>query len=245
MNARLILRSAVLFVSLVAIGAVLHVTGFADALDKKWVDSAVRNNGIAGEFLFVGLGAFFIAVGMPRQAIAFLGGYAFGFWAGAALALLAASLGCVAAFGYARLLGRDLVAGRFPGRVKRIDDFLAEHPFAMTLLIRFLPIGSNLLTNLAAGVSRAPATPFLLGSALGYIPQTAVFALIGSGIAVDPTWHIVASAVLFAASGALGVHLYRRCRRAHRLDDETDRALASDEDSGAAHGSSSDAPSAR
>lgn len=244
MNLRLALRSAALFASLVAIGAILHLTGFATVLDKGWIDTAVRDRGIAGEAVFVALGAFFIAVGLPRQMIAFLGGYAFGFLGGGALALAAAALGCVVAFGYARLLGRDLIAGKFPARVRRIDDFLAEHPFTMTLLIRFLPIGSNLLTNLAAGVSRTPAAPFLLGSALGYIPQTAVFALVGSGIAVDPAWHIAASALLFAASGALGVHLYRRCRRAKRLDEETDRALAPENGNGAVHAPSGDAPGA-
>ena len=52
----------------------------------------------------------------------------------------------------------------------------------MTLLIRLLPVGNNFATSLAAGVSRVPARPFLLGSLLGYMPQTMVFALAGSGV---------------------------------------------------------------
>jgi len=95
----------------------------------------------------------------------------------------------------------------------------------MTLLIRFLPFGSNLVTNLAAGVSRVPAFPFFAGSAIGYLPQTVVFALLGSGVAVDPELRFGLSAVLFAASGAVGVYLYRRFRHGRTFDENLDREL--------------------
>jgi uncharacterized membrane protein YdjX (TVP38/TMEM64 family) len=222
---RLVLRSAALFLSLVAIGVALHVSGLASVLDEKWIDTVVRGQGLRGEALFVAMGALFISVGLPRQLVAFLAGYAFGLALGSALALLAAIGGCIAAFTYARLLGRDLVAARFPARVRKIDDFLAENPLAMTLLIRFLPFGSNLVTNLAAGVSRVPPVPFVAGSALGYVPQTVVFALVGSGIAVDPAFRFGLGAVLFAASGALGVYLYRRHHGTKTLGDEMERDL--------------------
>jgi uncharacterized membrane protein YdjX (TVP38/TMEM64 family) len=220
-----VLRSAALFLSLVVVGAVLHVSGLADALDEKWIDTYVRGRGLRGDALFVAAGALFITIGLPRQVIAFLAGYAFGIVAGSVLALLAATLGCIAAFAYARMIGRDVVASRFPARVRRIDDFLADHPFAMTLLIRFLPIGSNLLTNLAAGVSRVPFVPFVAGSAFGYIPQTVIFALIGSGVTVDLASRVGLGAVLFAASGALGVYLYRRHHGAKTLGDDLERDL--------------------
>ena len=222
---RLVLRSAALFLSLVADGAAFHFSGLADALDQKWIDATVRGQGLRGEALFVAAGALFIALGLPRQVVAFLAGYAFGLAPGSALALLAAVGGCIAAFTYARLLGRDLVAARFPARVRRIDDFLAENPLTMTLLIRFLPLGSNFLTNLAAGVSRVPPGPFFAGSALGYVPQTVVFALIGSGVAVDLVFRVGLGAALFAASGALGVYLYRRYHGAKTLGPEIERDL--------------------
>lgn len=227
-SGRLVLRSAALFLSLVLVGAALHVSGLAGMLDEKWIDAYVRGQGLRGEALFVAAGAMFVAVGLPRQVVAFLAGYAFGFAIGSALALLAAALGCVAAFAYARLFGRELVAARFPARVRRIDDFLAEHPFTMTLLIRFLPIGSNLITNLAAGVSRVPFAPFVAGSAVGYIPQTVVFALVGSGVAVDLASRVILGAVLFAASGVLGVYLYRRHHGTKTLGDELERDLDPD-----------------
>ena len=35
--------------------------------------------------------------------------------------MIAAALGCATAFYYARFLGRELVANRFPGKVKKVE----------------------------------------------------------------------------------------------------------------------------
>ena len=144
---------------------------------------------------------------------------------GQALAVLATLVGCMLSFYYARFLGRDLIAGRFPGKVKRVDDFLSENPFSMTLLIRFLPFGSNLITNLAAGVSTVPGLPYFAASAVGYLPQTLIFALIGTGMKVDPMANIGLAAGLFVLSGILGVYLYRRHRHGKVLDEELEAEI--------------------
>ena len=134
------------------------------------------------------------------------------------------------AFIYARFIGREWVTRRISERMRRIDAFLANNTFAMTLLIRFLPVGNNLMVNLTAGVSGAGALAFIGGSALGYIPQTVIFALVGSGIDIDPVFRIGLAVVLFAVSGAMGVFLYRRHRRGHRLDQELEREIGVDDD---------------
>jgi uncharacterized membrane protein YdjX (TVP38/TMEM64 family) len=232
MSMKVLIRGLALFISLVLLGTVFKATPLGTFFTEQWIDDVVRDHGIEGDLIFLAVGALLTAVGLPRQLVAFLGGYGFGFVYGTALATAAAAIGCVIAFFYARLLGRDLVQHRFPDRIKRIDDFLRDNPFTMTLLIRFLPLGSNLLTNLAAGVSSVHATPFIAGSAIGYLPQMIVFALVGSGITLDPTFRISASAVLFLISGALGVHLYRKYRHGRRLDDTVERELAAADDIG-------------
>ena len=228
MSTRVLVRGLVLFVSLVLLGVVFRATSLGTFFTEQWIDDVVRGHGIEGDLIFLAVGALLTAVGLPRQLVAFLGGYGFGFVWGTALATSAAAIGCVIAFFYARLFGRDLVQHRFPDRIKHIDDFLHDNPFTMTLLIRFLPFGSNLLTNLAAGVSSVHATPFIAGSAIGYLPQMIVFALVGSGITLDPAFRISVSVVLFIASGALGAYLYRKYRHGKSLDAAVDRELAVD-----------------
>ncbi len=225
MNAKVLLRSAALFVSLVLVVGLMKATDVTAIFDEAWIDANVRGQGASGWLVFIAGGMAFTAVGLPRQLVGFLGGYAFGLAAGTGLALVAVTLGCIAAFHYARFLGRDFVAHRFPSKVKRIDRFLSENPLTMTLLIRFLPLGSNLATNLATGVSSVRAAPFFAGSFIGYLPQTLVFALVGSGVSIDPWFRIGLGAVLFAASGIMGVYLYRRHRHGLSFDDDVDRQL--------------------
>jgi uncharacterized membrane protein YdjX (TVP38/TMEM64 family) len=85
----------------------------------------------------------------------------------------------------------------------------------MTLVIRSLPVGNNAVTSLMGGLSAIPFPPFLAGSFLGYIPQHLVFAILGSGLRVDPFWRVAISAVLYLCSTAFGYLLYRRHR--HRI----------------------------
>lgn len=222
MSLKLVLRGGTLLLSLIGVVILIRATGLDAHLDETWIDTYVRGKGVLGVLIFVVAGGLVTGVGLPRQLIAFLGGYAFGIAEGTALAVLATVVGCIITFYYARFMGRDLIAGRFPGKVKRVDGFLSDNPFSMTLLIRFLPFGSNLLTNLAAGVSSVPGLPYFAGSAIGYVPQTLIFALIGTGIKVDPAANIALAAGLFALSGILGVYLYRRHRHGKVLDDDLD-----------------------
>ncbi len=198
---------------LVVAGLLLRHFGADEQFNRAWVDAEVRGAGMLGLALFMAVGILFTALGLPRQVVGFLAGYAFGFWWGTLLALLASLGGCLLTFYYARGLGRGWVARRFPQRVRRLDRFVGHHPLRSVLMLRLLPLGSNLATNLAAGVSSIRSRPFLLGSALGYLPQTLVFVLIGSGLHVDPMWRIGGGTLLFLLSALLGISLYRRYRR--------------------------------
>lgn len=215
---RIFVNGLLLIATLVGIAYVFETTHLASLLDKAWIDHEVRGKGVSGELLFIGMGALATALGAPRQAISFLAGYAFDVALGTALGLAATVGGCLLSFFYARWFGRALVTTRFRERIRRIESFIRDNTFSMTVLIRLLPAGNNLITSLAAGVSRVRAMPFVLGSALGYVPQTLVFALIGSGVGIDPVWRIGLGVALFVVSGVLGIHLYRRFRRGRHLD---------------------------
>ena len=222
MKLRTYLPGLVFLTTLAAIGYALE-SGLAEQLlSKDWIDANVRGKGIPGELLFIAVGGVATAVAVPRHIVSFLGGYAFGLGLGTALALAATELGCVIAFFYARLIGRPLVSARLGARVRRVEDFLAANPFSMTLLIRLLPVGNNFATCRAAGVSRVPARPFLLGSLVGYIPQTLVFALAGSGIEMGASARLALAVLLFVISGAIGIWLYRRYRHGKSLGDDVE-----------------------
>lgn len=197
-------RPALLLLGLISAGLALRHLG---------LDAEIAAAGQHGPLAFVGLAAAACAVGVPRQVVAYSGGLAFGFWPGATLALLAEILGCVGNFYWARWAARAWAArwlARDGGRLERLSRFLGANAFAATLTLRLLPVGSNLLLNLLAGVSGVAGGPFLAASALGYVPQTAVFALLGGGVRVSQGTQIAVAVVLLALSVALGLALARR-----------------------------------
>jgi uncharacterized membrane protein YdjX (TVP38/TMEM64 family) len=181
-------KAALLLAGLVAAGLALRLLG-TEVLSAKPT--------FLGGFELVVAGGALTACGVPRQAVAFAAGYAFGAWRGGILAMAAQMLGACADFWWARA-------------VARLDLTLATRPFSATLTLRLLPVGNNLLLNLLAGVSGLRAWPFLAASFLGYLPQTAVFALAGSGVHVDRMVQLGLAGALFAVSAALGVALLRR-----------------------------------
>lgn len=225
MNARVILKGLGLILSLALIGYLFKSSDLGNSVNEAWIDARIRGHGIEGALLFLMMGAIFTAVGLPRQIIAFLAGYAFSLLLGTLLGALAALIGCAITFVYARVFGKGLLRARLGERARRFDAFVHDHPLSMTLLIRLLPVGNNVLTNLAAGISSIRPRAFLTGSFVGYLPQTLVFALIGSGVNIAPGLKLGGAVALFLLSGVLGVYLYRRHRHGLSVDAEVDAAL--------------------
>jgi len=208
-------RLALMAAGLAVAGWIVRTLGLAPGEEAgAWVDHWIRGQGLWGEAVFLAVGTAATAAGMPRQAIAFLGGYAFGAGLGTGLAVAAQLMGCAASFGWARLVGRDWARRRLEGRLGRrlrpLHDRLVARPFGATLALRLLPVGNNLALNLLAGLSGVSLLPYLAASAVGYLPQTVVFALLGDGVAVDRTTQIALGAALLLASVGLGIWLLRR-----------------------------------
>ena len=206
---RQIWRPLLMMLGLVLAGLAVHsMPGGASGL--------LERGGNGGRLAFVVVASLLCAVGLPRQIAAYAAAFAFGFWIGATLALVAQVGGCALDFIWARALGRPwvdaLMRRRLGGRFARLDAFLSANPFAATLMLRLLPVGNNLVLNLLAGVSGVSATSFLLASLLGYVPQTLVFALLGAGTRVDPGTQLALGLILFAASALFGLLLLRRFR---------------------------------
>ncbi len=211
--ARRALKGASLFLVLALAIALLRAVEPSAEAYTRFVDENIRAHGGRGICLYISLTALLTCLAVPRQLLSLVGGYAFGAVAGALWATLGSGLGCVLSFFYSRLLAQSFVQKRFGRRIARLEAFLSRSPFVMTFIVRLMPVGNNLITNLAAGLTRIPPLPFFLGSVAGYVPQNFIFALLGSGVRVDPLWRTALSAALFALAAALGWWLYKKNAR--------------------------------
>ncbi|WP_417762691.1 TVP38/TMEM64 family protein [Shewanella sp.] len=184
---------------------------FAHFSDKQWVAALINQDGLGGDAIIFASAVLFTSVGGPRQLVALVYGYTFGSFYGTGMALLAALAGCAVSFYVARFTVKALIKKHFGNRLLRFEAFICDKTWLKVIVIRFLPFGSNLVTNLLAGSTRTPAGGFFLGSAIGYVPQTFIFASAGAGIGFSDHLTLLLSCVLLLASSIIGTYLYR-CR---------------------------------
>lgn len=164
--------------------------------------------GIWAGFSFALLAIPAIALGLPRSLCALLAGALFGAVSGAALATLASFGGCALSFMTVRLLDtrpRVAPSTRWP----RLSAALAQHGVATVLGLRLVPVGHCQTLNVLLALSRVSTRAFLLGTALGILPQAVAFALLGAGVIEGAAWPMAAGSALILAAAALGWRLSR------------------------------------
>lgn len=212
MNKALVLVCAAILFVLVVVAVILYRYPLEQFIDTAAIGNFFEGLGALSAFGFIAAGALFTAFGLPRQLIAFIGGYTYGVTFGVFLGTVAAVMGATLTFYFARWLARPFVARKYPKQVALVDAFVRENFFLKIITLRFLPFGTNLATNLAAGATDVSIRPFALASFIGFIPQMAIFALSGQGVSVGSTTQIIVAGVLFLISLAIGGYIYQQRR---------------------------------
>lgn len=197
-------------VLLVLLGAVLLISMAAERVPAARWGVRLGEAGMLGALALLLVGIAGTAIGLPRQLVALIAGYAFGPLLGVPLALTAAVGGCALTVLAARRWLRSPVRRRYPKAVDGLANFVRGDTFWKVVVLRLQPFGTNLISNLAAGVIRLPIGTFLSASLVGYIPQTLVFVLTGSGVRVGSTVELGVAAGLMALSLLIAAVLWRR-----------------------------------
>lgn len=124
-----------------------------------------------------------VAVSIPGAVVITVsGGLLFGTLAGAALAVLGATLGASMLFLAARSALGGMLTARAAPWLDRLRTGLARDGFAYLLALRLIPVMPFWLLNLAPAVLGMRLAPFIGATFLGIIPGTLVFASIGAGL---------------------------------------------------------------
>ena len=132
---------------------------------------------------YVSLYAALVAASVPGGVVlSVAGGALFGAGPGAAYAVLGATGGAAVLFLLVRGLLAEWAARRAGPLLDRIRPGLERDGFNALLALRLLPVLPFWLVNLAPPLAGMRLGPFVLATALGITPATAVFASIGAGV---------------------------------------------------------------
>jgi uncharacterized membrane protein YdjX (TVP38/TMEM64 family) len=150
---------------------------------SKWL----RDHGAGGWLIYVVV--FMVSAGfglLPTYAQSILGGWVFGIGRGVPCALSGFVGGSLIGYGIARTVSRhrvEQVIEENP-KARAIRDTLIGHGFLKTLgvvaLLRLPPNSPFALTNLVMASTGVPLTPYILGTAIGMLPRTALAVAIGA-----------------------------------------------------------------
>jgi uncharacterized membrane protein YdjX (TVP38/TMEM64 family) len=203
-SAAAIIAAAILALQLSPLRELVSPHGFQIARSR------IDELGALAPVAFVGLCVAGIGLGLPRLGFAALGGVAFGWLAGSALAQLGTIGGCFVNFSWARYLGRELCVRRSGPVLRALVDRVARRPIATNVLLRLIPVGNSLALNSFLGICPISSRNFLLGTALGTFPETLVFGLFGAGAASGSGMALALGSLLFAALLAVTFAVVRR-----------------------------------
>ncbi|MFI5377841.1 MAG: TVP38/TMEM64 family protein [Tepidisphaerales bacterium] len=156
--------------------------------------------------------AILVSCGIPRLVFCAIGGMILGFWPALIIVQIGTMFGYYSVFLFVRWGGRDWVMHHFP-KLRKWSDLIHEQGVVGVMLARQLPIHGTLV-NLCLGLSRVKHRHFLLGTAIGVIPEAVPFTLVGAGLVKGSV--AAAGRYLAIAAITLGI-VWIACRYALRV----------------------------
>jgi uncharacterized membrane protein YdjX (TVP38/TMEM64 family) len=132
---------------------------------------------------FVAIYVAAVALSIPGAAIlTIMGGILFGWLIGGLSAIVGATIGATIVFLIARGACGETILRRAGPLASKLAEGFREDAFHYLLFLRLVPVFPFWLVNLAPAVVGVRLTTFVLATALGIIPGTFAYALVGGGL---------------------------------------------------------------
>lgn len=177
-------------VAVIGVIAGLRFAGFGDfvsidslRLHRATLTAYVEQHSVVAALIFVAVYVVAVALSLPGATVLTLaGGFLFGPIIGAIFNVLAATLGAVLVFAFARLLFGGNVLDRFGERAVRLGENIKANAWSYLLVLRLAPLFPFFLVNLVPAFVGVRLPVFAVTTLLGIIPGTVVFTTAGAGL---------------------------------------------------------------
>lgn len=177
----------------------------------------IRRYGTLAPFLFTASVAILVSIGIPRLLLCTIGGMLFGFYQGLLYSVTGTIIGYYVVFSVVRRVGRTYIVSRYP-KIDQLTRLLKRGGIPGVILARQLPI-HGMVINLILGLSPVRQLDFLVGTAIGLIPEAIPFTLIGKGVKQESLGqsivYIVIAVVILAVLW-LGLKLWNEKKKGNR-----------------------------
>jgi uncharacterized membrane protein YdjX (TVP38/TMEM64 family) len=178
-----LLALALAIVAVFALDLDRYLTFAALREHREALTALVAENMLLAALAFVIVYAIAIALSVPGGAILTIaGGFMFGSILATVLVLIAATLGATLVFLIAKTALGDPLRARAGPFLKRMEAGFQEDALNYLLVLRLIPLFPFWIVNLVPAFLGVPLRTYVLGTFIGIIPGSFVFASVGAGI---------------------------------------------------------------
>ena len=194
--ASLIGKWILVLLAIAGLYGVIQFTSLQDFLAPEKLTSILRDLGVAGPFVLMGLMTLAVVVSpIPSLPLDLAAGAAYGpFW-GAVYVLIGAELGAIISFLIGRSLGRDVVSRWLKRDITFCEQCSDHHLLGLMIVARLVPIFSFDIVSYGVGLTKMSLKAFAFATLLGMIPPTFALTYLGSAV-VTVQWPFILSGVL-------------------------------------------------
>jgi uncharacterized membrane protein YdjX (TVP38/TMEM64 family) len=151
--------------------------------NRETLRMLVSDNGIVAILVFGAIYATVIAFSLPGGAIMTLtGGFLFGAIGGGLVVVVGATVGATALFLIARTALGDVLRAKAGPFVSKMEDGFRQNALSYLLVLRLVPLFPFWLVNLVPAFLGVSTTTYIVGTFVGIIPGTFVYASVGNGL---------------------------------------------------------------
>jgi uncharacterized membrane protein YdjX (TVP38/TMEM64 family) len=180
----------------------LHVAS-GIKLNRESLRSHIAALGVFGPLAVIAIMTFRPFLFLPSMVVMMASGIAFGPVLGTVCNAVGGVLGALLIFGIARALGRETVQSYLGiGSLRNLEEFLVLRGMPWLTLYTAIPISPLTPVFAGSGLSRMNLAMFTMSVTLGFIPRSALFAILGKAVEEPTPRNVTISAILVLAAAA-------------------------------------------
>jgi len=150
--------------------------------NADYLQNLVSENFILVLLGFIALYAILTVFMLPASILTVASGFLFGAFIGAPAVVIGATIGACGLFLAAKTSLQDTLRGVAGPFISKMEKEYNESPFAYLFTLRLIPVFPFAVANIAPALLGAKFRDYLITTAIGIIPGTVAYSLIGHGL---------------------------------------------------------------
>lgn len=200
-------KSVIFAVSLIILLTIIWYFDLSKLLNIEKVQEIVEAQGQLAPLMYLLIYIILIVLFFPVTPIAIIASTIFGVFKGALLILLGTTIGATISFLLIRYFGKDIFQHFFKKKIEKADKYnklIENNAFVTVFAMRLIPFFPFKGPNIILAVSQIKIKPYIFGTLLGSIPESLVFAFVGTSILSPTKNQIILTIILILLLMSIG-----------------------------------------